>query len=264
MWTRIIAGVVCSILWLTVTSYCQRFTRIWSTYIKHFWVNNRVCKFYKHCCIFSIAVIFIIHETLPSVSFSTGFNNVLTHWGRVTHICVSRLTTIGSDNGLSPSRRQAIIWNNAGILLIGILGINFSEIVSEIHIFSYKKMRLKMSSGKWRQFCLRLNVLNEGHHLRFLDKTYIRLLWKIRLLDVLKMLTGAVTLQWRHNGRDGISNHQPYDCLLNCLFRRRSKKTSKLRVTGLCAWNSPVTGEFPAQRASNEENVSLWWRHHVL
>ena len=71
-----------------------------------------------------------------------------------------------------------------------------------------------------------------------------------------------VTLHWRHNERDGVSNHQPHDCLLNCLFRRRSKKTSKFRVTGLCAGNSPVTGEFPARIASNAENVSIWWRHH--
>ena len=71
-------------------------------------------------------------------------------------------------------------------------------------------------------------------------------------------------LQWRHNERNGVSNHQPHDCLLNRLFRRRSMKTSKLRVTGLCAWNSPVTGEFPAQRASYAENVSIWWRHHVF
>ena len=56
--------------------------------------------------------------------------------------------------------------------------------------------------------------------------------------------------------------NQPHDCLLNCLFKRRSKKTSKLCVTGLCEGNSPVTGEFPAQRASNAENVSIWWRHH--
>ena len=69
-------------------------------------------------------------------------------------------------------------------------------------------------------------------------------------------------LQWRHNERNGVSNHQPHDCLLNRLSRRRSRKTSKLRVTGLCEWNSPVTGEFPAQRASNAENVSIWWRHH--
>ena len=70
------------------------------------------------------------------------------------------------------------------------------------------------------------------------------------------------TLEWRHNGRDSISNHQPHDCLLNRLSRRKSKKTSKLRVTGLCAGNSPGTGEFPAQRVSNSEYVSIWWRHH--
>ena len=76
----------------------------------------------------------------------------LTHWGRVTHLCVSKLATIGSDNGLSPGRRQTIIWTNAGILLIGPLGTNLSEILSEIHTFSLKKMHLKMS-GKWRPFC---------------------------------------------------------------------------------------------------------------
>ena len=70
-------------------------------------------------------------------------------------------------------------------------------------------------------------------------------------------------LRWRHNGRDNVSNHQPHDCLLNRLFRRRSKKTSKLRVTGLCKGNSPGTGEFPAQMTSNAENVSIWWRLHV-
>ena len=70
------------------------------------------------------------------------------------------------------------------------------------------------------------------------------------------------TLQWRHNERDGVPNHQPHHCLLNRLFRCRSKKTSKLRVTGLCAGNSPVTGEFPAQMASDAENVSIWRRHH--
>ena len=83
----------------------------------------------------------------------------LTHWGRVTHICVSRQIIIGSDNGLSPGRRQAIIWTNAGILLIRPLGTNFSEILIEIHMFSLKKIHLKMSSGKWWPFCLGLNVL---------------------------------------------------------------------------------------------------------
>ena len=71
------------------------------------------------------------------------------------------------------------------------------------------------------------------------------------------------SLQWRHNERDGVSNHQPNDCLLNRLFGCKSRKTSKFRVTGLCVGNSPVTGEFPAQRASHAENVSIWWRHQV-
>ena len=83
---------------------------------------------------------------------------MLTHWGRVTHICVGNLTIIGSDNGLSPVRRQAIIWTNAEILLIGPL-VYVSEIQIGIQTFSYKKMHLKMSSVKWRIFCLGLNVL---------------------------------------------------------------------------------------------------------
>ena len=77
----------------------------------------------------------------------------------MTHICVGKLSIIGSDNGLSPGRRQAIIWTNAGMLLIGPLGTNFSEILIEILTFSFKKMRFKVSSAKWRPFCLGLNVL---------------------------------------------------------------------------------------------------------
>ena len=82
----------------------------------------------------------------------------LTHWGRMTHICVSKLTTFGSDNGLSPARRQAIIWTNAGTLLNQTLGTNFSEILRKIHTFSFKKMHMKMSSGKCRPSCLGLDV----------------------------------------------------------------------------------------------------------
>ena len=70
-------------------------------------------------------------------------------------------------------------------------------------------------------------------------------------------------LLWRHNGRNGVSNHQPHDCLLNRPSRPRSKKTSKLRITALWAGNSPVTDEFPAQMASNAENVPIWLRHHA-
>ena len=80
----------------------------------------------------------------------------------MAHTCVGNLVIIGSDNGLSPGRRQAIIWTNAGILLTGPLGTNFSEILSEIHTVSIKKIRLKTSSAKWRPFCLCLNVLNSS------------------------------------------------------------------------------------------------------
>ena len=90
-----------------------------------------------------------------------------------------------------------------------------------------------------------------------------------RLYDMLQWVIHATiecrklrTLRWRHNDHAGVSNHQPHGCLLNRLFRRKSKKTSKLRFTGLCAGNSPGTGEFPAQMASYAENVSIWWRHH--
>ena len=88
--------------------------------------------------------------------------------------------------------------------------------------------------------------------------------WPISLWTWMYWIYRVVSLQWRHNGRAGISNHQPHDCLLNRLFRRRSKKASKLRVTGLCAGNSSATGEFPAQMVSKAENVSISWRHHVL
>ena len=83
----------------------------------------------------------------------------LTHWGRVTQTYVSKLTLIGSDNGLLPGQLQAIILTNDGILLIGLLEINFNEILIEIHAFWYIKIHLKMSSGKWWPFCLDPNVL---------------------------------------------------------------------------------------------------------
>ena len=101
-----------------------------------------------------------------SISIGSGYGLVLnlqqvitlTHGGRVMHIYFSKLI-IGSDNCLLPGRRQAIIWTNAGILLIQTLGTNICEILSKAHTFSFKKMHLKMSSGKWRPFWLCLNVL---------------------------------------------------------------------------------------------------------
>ena len=88
-------------------------------------------------------------DVLPLTQITT-VTQPLTHWGRVTHICVSKLTIIGSDNGLSPGRRQAIIWTNGGMLLIWPLGTNFSEIAIDINTFSFKKIHFKLSSGKWR------------------------------------------------------------------------------------------------------------------
>ena len=119
---------------------------------------------------------FIILETkwrrLSLPIYSQEWNRLLYNWGqllfiytvyvvdlgRLTHICASKLTIIGLDNGLSPGRRQAIIWINAGVLLIWPLVTKFSEILIEIRTFWFKRMHLNMSSGKWRQFCLGLNV----------------------------------------------------------------------------------------------------------
>ena len=146
----------------------------------------------------------------------------LTLWGRVTHICVSILAIIGSDNGLSPGRCQAIIWTNAGILLIRTLGTNFSEILGEIHSFSLK-MHLKMSSAKWRLFGLGLNELirGTGHHLI------------------------TVTCNKRHD----ISIHPPRVFLFNS-FKMSPKKyqSSASQTLAHCERNPSVTGEFPSQR----------------
>ena len=119
-----------------------------------------------------------------------------------------------------------------------------------------------------------INIFNTSYHMisqtlahvRFWVKCFIALKFGRRLsscyfqilLDL--MVIHYLLWQWRHNEYDGVSDHQ---CLLTRLIRRTSQKTSKLRVTGLCAGNSPVTGEFPVQRASKAENVFIWWRHHV-
>ena len=151
----------------------------------------------------------------------------LTHWGRVTHICVSKLTIIGSDNGLSPGRRQAIIWTNAGILLIRPLGTNFNEMLIEILTFSFMKMRLKVSSVKWHPFCLGLNVLKQSYITLIIIgiksgvvrcRKYMQM--KVIPIPALKsMMFGhadennrsinAVMLHELY----GVSNHQQHNCL---------------------------------------------------
>ena len=127
-----------------------------------FWVHTIVCpiRSMTPCPFVGFSSYLARLYPLRSKCIAHDFNgHRLTHWGRVMHICVNKLTIIGSDNGLSPGRRQAIIWTNAGILLIGPLGTNFSEILIEMYTFSFKKMHLKMSSGKWRPCCLGLTEL---------------------------------------------------------------------------------------------------------
>ena len=135
-----------------------------------FSVLSNYKKDYEHIFIFPVrcdmAFIEPMHHDKPNMILLTLLCHVsykkyvnLTHWGRETHICVGKLTIIGSDDGLSPGRRQAIILTNAGILLIGPLETNFNEILIEIHTFSFKKMHLKKSSAKRRPFCFGLNVL---------------------------------------------------------------------------------------------------------
>ena len=113
----------------------------------------------KALVIFSI--VFYFDESISANPCPGNLELKIIHWDRVTHKCVSELTIIGSDNGLSPARREAIIWTNAAILLIGPLGTNFSEILIGIQTFSFQKLHLKTSSAKWRLFCLGLNELND-------------------------------------------------------------------------------------------------------
>ena len=129
----------------------------------------------------------------------------------MTHICVGNLTIIGSNNGLLPDRHQAIIWTNAGILLIRTSGTNFSEKLSEIHIVSFTKMNLKVSSAKWRPFCLGLNVLRlrraiTSHRKQLGVSTYLRpCLSYCLLLNMVLVAFAILTIDCpRHYGANQI------------------------------------------------------------
>ena len=137
------------------------------------------------------------------------------------------------------------------------------------------RLYLKKWPRKWSNRNENINIRVKMRILNSMHGPIPVLLFRQRIWIIpvtLKLIQQVVTaieryidgpLHWRHNEPDGVSNHQPRDCLLNCLFRFRSKKKSKLRVTGLCAENSPGTGEFSAEMASNAENVFIWWRHHA-
>ena len=134
--------------------------------IEHYSHYNDVTWALKHLKVSATRLLF--HKLLRLTTENTlkfwiirathGWCKPLTNWGRMTHICINELNIIGSDNGLLPDRRQAIIWTNAGILPIGPLRTNFSEILIETLTFSSKKMCLKVSSVKEWPFCLDLNV----------------------------------------------------------------------------------------------------------
>ena len=148
-----------------ITEIIFQHHQIISWYKKMLTIDQEINSWYQAILGYHFSF-FDIRKYFPTVG--------LTHWGRVTHVCVGNLTIIGSDNGLSPGRRQAISWTNAEILLIWPLGTTFSEIQIGIQAFSYKKMHLKMSSVKWRPFCLGLNVLRSiGHPISYISSLMV-------------------------------------------------------------------------------------------
>ena len=177
-----------------------------------------------------------------------------------------------------------ITWTNTWIFLVlsfhssgvghsktlGPIWIGITENVHECKFYMYIKIGSRMKSSCW-YLCLKVSAATFGEgcisltHIHIIKPQWAKWMWRLyRINQTRPQANIPVVLQWRHNGRGSVSNHQPHDCLLNRLIRRRSKKKSKPRVTGLCAGSSSVTGEFPAQSASNAENVSIWWRHHGL
>ena len=153
--------------------------------------------------------------------------------------------------GLVPFRRQPIAWSNLtqfnASLGLNVLTWNFIWSVSaNTQYISTSMWHYYNTTHKWDQFVTE----NEG----FCLLEWVLQGQRIPSINAYNqcsdVIMGTMVFQITSS------------CLFNRVFRRRSKKTSKLRVTGLCEGNSPVTGEFPAQRASNAENVSIWWRHH--
>ena len=162
-------------------------------------------------------------------------NKDLTNWGQVTNICISKLTIIVSNNGLSPGRRQAIIWNNVWILLVWPLDTNFSEILIEIHTFSFNKICLKVLPSKWRPFCLGLNVLHSlwtcNDNATYVDLSYGASLVSSNsnlmftfIIAMLQVISCCIHLYYCL-GSDSIMNYE-YGCtgaLLDLTYRLYSK-----------------------------------------
>ena len=144
-------------------------------------------------------------------------------------ICVGNVTIIGSDNGLSPGRCQAIIWNNAGILFIGPLGTNVSETLIEIHTFSFTKMRLKVSSAKWGPFCLGLKVLCD---------------YKL-IPTAPKLPTPVLQAKLDHPTRGGRRQHDSLRSLTATSFSGRKLTITKWHHSLNVIWKQYLTNYFP-------------------
>ena len=150
-----------------------------------------------------------------------------------------------------PNTRElkAIVWINVGVLSIGSLRTNFNETWIKIQQCSWNKMTLKMHFAKWQPFVSASQCVYIIATCICYDQLSLNMLKDHLLCWAYFCVSGQIifTLQWRHNGRGAMTSQitSHHDFLLKRLFRRRSNTTSKLRATGLCAGNSPVTGEFP-------------------
>ena len=186
---------------------------------------------------------------------------LLTYWGRVTHICVGKLTIIASDNGLSPGRRQAIIWTNAGILLIGPLGSNFSEIVIAIEAFSFKEKHMKRSSGKCRPYCLGLNVL------KLVPRTYVpqdnTKLYGTTAFEYLSyniLCFGGCQVCYAYSVLlDSMDSKLNYTNVNTPVVMMTTPTANIIRVTGSLCGEFTVHGWIPLTKASDAERWCFRW-----
>ena len=184
----IIAKFDILILWLVLRNLVNLLT-----------ILNYVKCYHSRCGLWACSLVSL--QVLENGNVTCYIRRItLTHWGRVSHIYVGKLTVIGSDNGLSPGRRQAIIWNNAGILLIGPLGTNVSEILIEIYTFSFKKMHLKMSSGKITAILSRRQCVDtqQASNMNVVFNGWLRFWW-----------VPKTVLEKRRNGKNWLFDPHP-------------------------------------------------------
>ena len=175
----------------------------------------------------------------------------------MTHIYVRKLSIIDSDNGLSPSRRRAIIRTNAGILSIGPLGTNFSDILIEIHTFSLKKMHLKMSSGKWRPYCLGLHVLKRQMSTKTsspASRLFVQQFAQVDTKGNIRAPHGRPSVKGIHRGPVFLMGVTCLFYIVNTIamalayFMMTSSNGRFSALLDICAGNSQVTGGFPSQK----------------